>query len=86
MCYDQLTAYPISLVVHCHLNPQARPFVPTVMATKLAYRRGKREGGDELVSELQIRYGNRKWVGRRGVGRLNPHRETEIQGANSDIF
>ena len=40
------------------LNPQVRPFVPTVMAPKLAYRRGKREGGEEPVSKHQVRSGD----------------------------
>ena len=70
--------------VHFQLNPQVRPFVPTVMAPKLAYRRGKREGGEEPVSKHQIRSGAGSWAGRRGVGRLNPHRKTKIQGKNGD--
>ena len=32
--------------VHCQLSPPVRPFVPTVMAPKLAYHRGKREEGE----------------------------------------
>ena len=36
-CFDQLTVDRMSLAVHCQLNTQARPFVPTVMAPK---RRG----------------------------------------------
>ena len=51
----------MSLAVHCQLNQQARPFVPTDMAPKLAYRRGKLEGGEEPVSKHQIRSGNGKW-------------------------
>ena len=70
--------------VHCQLNPQVRPFVPTVMAPKLAYRRGKREGGEDPVSKHQNRSGDGRWAGRRGVGRLNPRRETKIQGKNGD--
>ena len=80
--------------VHCQLNPQVRLFVPTTMASKLAYstvqystvqhRRGKREGGEEPVSKHQIRPGDGRWTGRRGVGRLNPRRENKIQGKNVD--
>ena len=32
----------------------------------------------------QIRSGD-GWAGRRGVGRLNPHRETKIKGKNGDM-
>ena len=71
-------------VVHCQLNPQVRPFVPTVMTPKLAYRRGKREGGEEPVSKHQIRPGDGRWTGRPGVGRLNPRCENRIQGKNGD--
>ena len=74
----------MALAVHCQLNPQVRLFVPTVMAPKLAYRRGKREGGDEPVSKHQIRSGDGRWEERRGVGRLNPRRETKIKGRNGD--
>ena len=74
----------MALAVHCQLNPQVRPFVPTVMAPKLAYRRGKREGGEEPVSKHQIRSGDGRWEGRRGVGRLNPRRETKTKGRNGD--
>ena len=80
--------------VHCQLNPQVRLFVPTAMASKLAYstvqystvqhRRGKREEGEEPVSKHQIRPGDGRWTGRRGVGRLNPCRESKIQGKNGD--
>ena len=70
--------------VHCQLNPQVTSFVPTVMASKLAYRRGKRGGGEEPVSKHQIRSGDGRWAGRRWVGRLNPRRETKIQGKNGD--
>ena len=66
------------------LNPQAIPFVPTVMASKLAYRRGKREGGEESESKHQIRSGDGRWMGRRGVERLNPRRETKTQGKNGE--
>ena len=72
------------LAVHRQLNPQVRPFVPTVMAPKLAYRRGKREGGEEPVSKHQIRSGDGRWEGRRGVGRLNPRCETKTKGRNGD--
>ena len=74
----------MALVVHCQLNPQVRPFVPTVMAPKLAYRRGKREGGEDRVNKHQIRSGYGRWEGRRGVGRLNPRRETKTKGSNGD--
>ena len=70
--------------VHCEMNPQVRPFVPTIMTPKLAYRRGKREGVGESVSKHQVRSGNRRWAGQRGVGRLNPCRETKIRGKNGD--
>ena len=74
----------MALAVHCQLNPQVRPFVPTVMAPKLAYRRGKQEGGEDPVSKHQIRSGDGRWEGRRGVGRLNPRRETKTKGRNGD--
>ena len=54
------------------------------MAPKLAYRRVKREGGEEPVSKHQIRSGNGRWEGRRGVGRLNPRRETKTKGRSGD--
>ena len=34
------------------------------------------------MSKHQIRSGDGRWAGRRGVGRLNPRRETKIQGKN----
>ena len=74
----------MALEVHCQLNPQVRPFVPTVMTPKLAYRRGKREGGEEPVSKHQIGSGDGRWEGRRGVGRLNPRRETKTKSSNGD--
>ena len=70
--------------VHCQSNPQVRPFVPTAMIPKLAYRRGKREGGEEPLSKQQIRPGDGRWTGRGGVGRLNPRRESKIQGKKGD--
>ena len=70
--------------VHCQLNPQVRPFVPTIMELKLAYRRGKREGREEPLSKHQIRSGDGRWAGQRGVGQLNPYRETKKQGKNVD--
>ena len=70
--------------MHGQLNPHVRPFAPMVMAPKLAYRRGKREGGEEPVSKHQIRFGDGRWAGQRGVGRLNPRRETKINGKNGD--
>ena len=54
------------------------------MAPKPVYRRGKREEGEEPVSKHQIRSGDGRWVGRRGVGRQNPRRETQVQGKNGD--
>ena len=75
----------MSLTLHCQLNLQARPFVPTIMAPKLAHRRGKGEGGEEPASKHQIRSGNERWTGRHGVGRLNPRREAKIQGANLEV-
>ena len=75
----------MALAVHCQLDPQVRPFVPaTVMGPKLVYRRGKREGGEEPVSKHNIRPGDGRWEGRRGVGRLNPRRETKTKGRNGD--
>ena len=74
----------MALAVHCQLNTQIRPFVPTVMAPKLVYRRGKREGGEEPMSKHQIRSGDGRWEGRRGVGRLDPRRETKTKGKNGD--
>ena len=74
----------MALAVHCQLNPQVRPFVPTVMAPKLPYRPGKREGAKEPVSKHQIRSGGGRWERRRGVGRLNPRRETKTKGRNGD--
>ena len=74
----------MALAVHCQLNPQVRPFVPTVMAPKLAHRRGKREEGEEPVSKHQIHPGDGRWEGRRGVGRLNPCCETKTKGRNGD--
>ena len=41
-------------------------------------------GATRAVSKHQIRSGDRRWAGRRGVGRLNPRRETKIQGKNGD--
>ena len=74
----------MALAVQCQLNPQVRPLVPTVMAPKLAYRRGKREGGEEPMSKHLIRSGDERWKGRRGVGRLNTRRETKTKGRNGD--
>ena len=70
--------------VDCQLNPQVRPFVPTAMAPKLSYRRGKRERGEDPASKHQIRFGNGRWAGRRGVRRLNPRREIKLHGKNRD--
>ena len=54
------------------------------MTPKLAYRRGKREGGEEPVSKHHIRFGNGGWAERRGGGRLDPRGENKIQGKNGD--
>ena len=75
----------MSLAVHCQLDPQARPFVPMVMTPKQVYRRGKRGGGEDPVSKHQIRSGNGRWAGRRGVGRLTPRRETKIKSTNREV-
>ena len=83
-CCNQPRALPMALAIHCQLNPQVRPFVPMVMAPKLAYRRGKRDGGEEPVSKRQIRSGEGRWEGRRGVGWLNPRRETKTKGRDGD--
>ena len=56
----------------------------TVQCSTVQYRRGKREEGEEPVSKHQIRPGDGRWTGRRGVGRLNPRRENKIQGKNGD--
>ena len=70
--------------VHCQLNPQVRPFVPTTMTPKLAYRRGKRKEGEEPVSKHHIHAGDGRWTGRRRMNRLSPRRESKIQGKNGD--
>ena len=54
----------------------------TVQYSAVQHRRGKREEGEEPVSKHQIRPGDERWTGRRGVGRLNPRRENKIQGKN----
>ena len=36
------------------------------------------------MSKYQIRTGDGRWTGRRGVGRLNPRRENKIQGKNGE--
>ena len=56
----------------------------TVQYSTVQHRRGKREEGGEPVSKHQIRLGDGRWTGRRGVGRLNPRREDKIQGKNED--
>ena len=38
------------------------------MAPKLAYRRGKREGGDEALGKHHIRSGDERLAERSGVG------------------
>ena len=56
----------------------------TVQYGTVQHRRGKREEGEEPVSKHQIRPGDGRWTGRRGVGRLKPRRENKIQGKNGD--
>ena len=56
----------------------------TVQYSTVQHRRGRREEGEEPVSKHQIRPGDGRWTGRRGVGRLNPRRENKIQGKNGD--
>ena len=75
----------MSLAAYCQLNQQTRPFVPTVMDPELACHRETRERGEYPVSKRQICSGNGRWAGRRGVGRVNPRRETKIQGANREV-
>ena len=36
------------------------------------------------MSKHQIRPGDGRWAGRRGVGRLNPRHETKTKGKNGD--
>ena len=76
---------PMVLTMHFHLNPRAEPFVPTATTTTtVQHRRRNREEGEAPASKHQTwpRYG--EWVGRRGMGRPNPFRETKISGANGD--
>ena len=56
----------------------------TIQHSTVQHRRGKRGEGEEPVSKHQIRPGDGRWTGRRGVGRLNPRRESKIQGKNGD--
>ena len=49
------------------------------MPPKLAYRRGKREGGEESVSKRQIRTGGGRWAGQRGVRRGQEKGESRRQ-------
>ena len=73
------------LTVHFQLNPRAEPFVPTATATKtVQHRRRNREEGEAPASKHQTRPRHGEWVGRRGLGRPNPPRETKISGANGD--
>ena len=65
----------MSMAVYCQLNQQTRPF-STVMASELV----------ESVSKHQIRFGIGRWAGPGGVVRLNPCRETKIQGANREVW
>ena len=57
----------------------------TVQCSAVQHRRGKREEGEEPVSKHQIRPGDGRWTGRRGVGRLNPRRENKLEGNNGDV-
>ena len=59
-CCDKLTVYPMALVVHCQLNPQARHFVSMPIAPKLIHRRGRWEEGGEHVSKHQLRSEKKK--------------------------
>ena len=79
-----ITTQSMASAVHCQLNPQVRPSVPTTMTPKLAYRRGKRKEGEEPVSKHQIHPGDGRWTGRRRMERLSPRRESKIQGKNGD--
>ena len=71
------------LTVQFQLNPCAEPFVPTATANKtVQHRRRNREEGEAPRSKHQTRARHGEWVGRRGIGRPNPSRETKISGAN----
>ena len=70
----------MSLAVHRQLDRQARPYVPTMMASKLAYSQGV-----DPVSKHHIRSGNGRWAGGCEVGRLNPRPETKIEGTNREV-
>ena len=50
----------------------------TVQYSTVQHRRGKREEGEEPASKHQIRPGDGRWTGRRGVERLNPRRENKV--------
>ena len=52
--------------------------------TKTGVPPGISAGREEPVSKHQIRSGNGRWAARRGVGWLNPRRETKSQGKNGD--
>ena len=56
----------------------------TVQYSTVQHRLGKREEGEELVSKHQIRSGDRRWTGRRGVGPLKPRRENKMQGKSGE--
>ena len=43
---------------------------------------GGKRGACEYAPDLS---GNGRWAGRREVGRLNPRRETKIQGVNGEV-
>ena len=38
------------------------------------------------MSKDKIRSGNGRWAGRRGVGRMNPRRETKTQSTNQEVY
>ena len=65
-------------------NGDIKTGVGTVQYSTVQHRRGKREEGEEPASKHQIRPGDGRWTGRRGVGWLNPRRESKIQGKNGD--
>ena len=86
MRFDQQEAHPMALTVQFQLNPCSEPsLIPTTKQNKmLQQRRGKH--GKRKAPEIkdQIRSEHRRWTHRRGVGRLNPTRETKSSGANGD--
>ena len=61
-------------------NPQARPFVPPIMAPTPAYRDGEQKEEKELVGKHDIRSGNGRWAGWRCVERLNLFHDPRFKG------